>query len=214
MSRLSLETQGVSLMQLSVDRCCGVAGSWRVLTQWRTQKISTGGASVCIIPSGPFPLMVMHTLCAGFVRSPQRLDLAQLTKILAHPLGFARTLITPRNRIAKKITYFSDRGCVRPLRHLYGYATVLRYSEKRLMRPCRIAFAALHALHHHQQQQSARLMTWWGQHVDWCMCRHDKQPVVGSRRVTRRDRQTWDCSHPHTASSHVLVTVLASAVLE
>jgi len=142
MSRLSLETQGVSLMQLSVDRCCGVAGSWRVLTQWRTQKISTGGASVCIIPSGPFPLMVMHTLCAGFVRSPQRLDLAQLTKILAHPLGFARTLITPRNRIAKKITYFSDRGCVRPLRHLYGYATVLRYSEKRLMRPCRIAFAA------------------------------------------------------------------------
>ena len=50
------------------------------------------------------------------------LDLAQLRKILAHPLGFTRRPITLRNHIPKSM-YFPDKGCVRPLRHLYGYAT-------------------------------------------------------------------------------------------
>ena len=41
-----------------------------------SQKFSTGGASICSIPFCPVPLMVMHTLCAGFVWSLCRLDLA------------------------------------------------------------------------------------------------------------------------------------------
>ena len=44
-----------------------------------------------------------------------------MAKILAHPLGFKRRPITLRNRIPKNHA-FPESGCVRPLRHMYGYA--------------------------------------------------------------------------------------------
>ena len=51
---------------------------------------------------------------------------SQLTKILAHPLRFTRRPITEKSHTGtKKIMYFPNRVCVRPLRHLYGYATAV-----------------------------------------------------------------------------------------
>jgi len=76
--------------------------------QWRSQKFSIGDASICSIPFCTFPFS-----CP--MRRP----------------------ITLRNHIPKNYVFF-DRGCVRPLRHLYGYATVTglcnmhRYDQGRI----------------------------------------------------------------------------------
>ena len=62
-------------------------------TQWRSQKFSTGGASICSIPFCPFPFSC-----------PMR-----------RPITLSNH--APKNYVSYR------QGCVRPLRHLYGYAT-------------------------------------------------------------------------------------------
>ena len=63
------------------------ARSRSICHQWRSQKFSTGGASICSIP----------------------------LKILAHPLGFTRRPITLSTHIPKKLcTFLSEGGAYAP----------------------------------------------------------------------------------------------------
>ena len=76
----------------------GLVGPNSVLGQWRSQKFST-----------------------GVRRSVAFLSVHSRSGVLpSRPYNQKRHDIPP-----EKIMYFPDRGCVRPLRHLYGYATVL-----------------------------------------------------------------------------------------
>jgi len=75
------------------------------MMQWRSQRFSTGGASICSIPFCAFPFS-----CPIW------------EKLLAHLLGFTRRPITLRNHIPKNYV-FSWQRVRTPLRHLFGYAT-------------------------------------------------------------------------------------------
>ena len=66
--------------------------------------------------------MMMRTLCTGFVWTIIRARLSLLDKNIGTSARFY-TYITEKLH-TKNVMYFLDRGCVRTLRHLYGYTTV------------------------------------------------------------------------------------------
>jgi len=80
--------------------------------QWRSQKFSTGGASICTIPFCPFPFSC-----------PTKSAVLSKNATTYHTAGFYEYACNTAKSHAKKYV-FPDRWCARPLRHLYGYATV------------------------------------------------------------------------------------------
>ena len=74
-------------------------------------------------------------------------------------IGFTRRPIILRNHTPKNM-YFPDRGCICPLRHLYGYATVV------MSRKCH-AFdrAALQ----HQSQGECHMLLYWAPGKSQCI---------------------------------------------
>jgi len=65
--------------------------------------------------------MVMHALSAGFVWTTITARLSLLDKNIGTSARFYAN-ITDKSH-TKNFMYFLDRGCVRTLCHLYGYAT-------------------------------------------------------------------------------------------
>jgi len=65
--------------------------------------------------------MVMCKLCAGFVSTTIRARL----RLLEKNIGTFATFYANITEIShtKNVMYFLDRGCVRTLCHLYGYAS-------------------------------------------------------------------------------------------
>ena len=93
-----------------------------------TRDILTAGN--CSIPFSPFQFSCPTK---SAVQSKKRHDISYRLndyKILVHPLGFRRRPKTLRNHIPNNM-YFPDRGCVRPLRHFYGYATAASLKRTR-----------------------------------------------------------------------------------
>ena len=87
--------------------------------EWRSRKFSTGGASICSVPFCPSPFSCPTK---SAVQSKKRHDLSYRLNDWTNSdkqLGFTRRPITLRNHIPKKYVF-----SWRPLRHLYGYATV------------------------------------------------------------------------------------------
>jgi len=79
------------------------------IPQWRSQKFSTGGASVCSIPFCPFTKSAVQSKNVMTYHIP----LEWLNEQWWH-------YNSEKSHTGTKNMYFPDKGCVRPLRH---YAT-------------------------------------------------------------------------------------------
>ena len=85
--------------------------------EWRSRKFSTEGASICSVPFCPFPFSCPTE---SAVQSKKRHDISTYHTAWMIERTMINSYITKSN--TKKL-YFPDRGCVRLLHYLHGYAT-------------------------------------------------------------------------------------------